>query len=238
MVQKALKLGRLPGYVPNALQDLTVYASGVLPAPPASWPVPAVPYPMDGNDIYGDCVSAGGAHLVAAWDKQFGQTDHVPTSQNVIATYFGLTGGVDSGLVEADFLRHWKTYELFRQTIAGYAPVNVQNFVTQHQAIAYYGGIMYGIQCPQSAQDQAQAGEPWTYVPGSPIVGGHCIVGLGYTLNGILCASWGQVFEVYYNFLIHYLDEAWCILPHQLVEAKKDTLGIDIASLTADLQRV
>lgn len=234
----AYKLGRLAATRPYGLSDLATYAVGKLPAPPASVAVPNVAYPMDGNDQYGDCTMAGVAHLIAAWDAEVAQSDPVPTSTQVVETYFTLTGGADSGLNEANVLATWHRTGLFGAQIAGYAPVRPADIVALHQTIAFYGGAYLGIVCPESAQEQFEAHEPWTYEPSSPVEGGHCIVALGYTSSAVLCATWGGIAEVTYPFLAHYLEEAWAIIPHQFVEAKGGALGIDLASLQADLAAI
>ncbi len=231
------KLGRLPATRPLGLSDLAVYAQGKLPAPPASVAAPNADYPIDGNDQCGDCTMAGAAHLVAAWNAEVDESDPVPSEQEVISTYYSLTGGADSGLNEASVLEGWRRNGLFGRKIAAYAPVNPRNIVDLHQAIAFYGAAYLGIVCPQSAQEQFQAGEPWTYVPGSPIEGGHCIVGVGYTQNGILCATWGGIAEVTYPFLAHFLEEAWAVIPDQFVEAGRGP-ALDLATLRADLDRL
>jgi len=232
------KLGRLDATRPHGLADFAVYGHGRLPMPPPSVSVPPADYPLDGNATYGDCVMAGVAHLIAAWDAAFGRDDPVPSEQEVVDEYFTLTGGQDSGLNEASVLARWHRLGLFGEKIAGYAPIQPNNLVNLHQAIAFYGGAMLGIACPESAQEQFNAGEPWTYDPNSSLEGGHCIVALGYTHTEVLCATWGGIARVTYPFLAHYLDEAWCVLPHQLVEARGDTLGIDLETLAADLPEV
>ena len=231
-------LGRLPAVRPGALSDLAVYAHGKLPAPPSAVPVPKGVYPVDGNDQYGDCTIAGVAHMIQAWDRETGQKDPVPNAAEVEKTYFKLSGGDDTGLVEADVLKHWHREGLFGERIAGYAPVSPRDTLGIHQSVGFYGGAYLGIECPVSAQVQFAHGQPWRYVPGSPVAGGHCIVALGYTQTALLCATWGGVAEVTYGFLAHFLDEAWAILPNQLVEAKKDSLGIDLGTLQADLARL
>jgi hypothetical protein len=194
---------------------------------------------MDGNDQIGDCTIAGVAHLLAAWDAEVHEHDPVPGEQAVMQEYFSLTGGPDSGLNEAEVLKTWHTSGLFGNTIAGYAPVNPKDLLQLHQAIAFYGGCYLGIECPESAQEQAEAGEPWTYVEGSPIVGGHCVAALGYGPNGGLhVASWGKVIVMEAGFMAHYLDEAWVILSEQMVQARRDALGINLEALQADLTRV
>jgi len=232
----SFKYGKLAARQVFGLKPLSVYAEGPLPAAPASVSVPAAAYPIDGNDQFGDCTMAGVAHLDAAWDAEVGVADPVPDDQEVVRTYFELTGGQDTGLNEADVLQTWRTQGLFGRKIAAYAPVDPRSIVELHQSVAFYGGCYLGIQCPQSAQQQFASGQPWTYDPSSPIEGGHCIVALGYTANALLCATWGGIAEVTYPFLAHFLDEAWAIVPNQFVEAKRGPkLALD--ALIADLER-
>lgn len=233
-----MKLGRLPATRPAALSDLSVYAAGKLPTPPPTWEVPVANYPIDGNDQYGDCTIAGVAHMVEGWDAATKEHDPVPSETTIVAEYFKLTGGEDSGLNEADVLKEWHTNGLFGEKIAGYAPVNPRHLLELHQAVAFYGGCYLGIECPKSAQEQFGNGEPWTYV-GSEVEGGHCVAALGYGPHGGLhCATWGGIAVLEASFLAHYLDEAWVILPQQFIEAKKDQLGIDLKTLEADLRKV
>ena len=230
----AFRLGKLPATRLAGVRDLAAYAVGKLPAPPAQVAVPKASYPLDGNSEYGDCVMAGCGHLVAAWDAETGKTDPVPDQDEVVRTYFELTGGPDSGLNEASVLATWRAQGLFGERIAAYAPVSVSDIVSLHQAIAFYGGSMLGIACPQSAQQQFADGQPWTFVPGSPVIGGHCIVALGYDSEAVLCATWGGIARVSYPFLAHFMDEAWAIIPSEFVEAGKGP-SLDLASLRADL---
>jgi hypothetical protein len=234
----AYKLGRLPATRPAALKDLSVYATGPLPAPPRTVEVPKASYPIDGNATYGDCTIAGVAHLLTAWNTESHEHDPVPGEQAIIEEYFKLTGGQDTGLNEAEVLKTWQTEGLFGEKIAGYAPVNPKDLLQLHQSVAFYGGCYLGIECPASAQEQFASGEPWTY-EGSEVEGGHCVVALGYGPNGGLhVATWGGIAVLEASFLAHYLEEAWVILPHQLVEAKGDSLGVDLAALEADLAKV
>ncbi|MGB6771172.1 MAG: hypothetical protein WBF51_04125 [Candidatus Dormiibacterota bacterium] len=234
MASGPFKLGRLPATRPYGLSDLSVYAAGKLPDPPTEVAVPKAVYPIDGNDQYGDCTMAGVAHLIAAWNAEVSVNEAVPDSQEVVEEYFRLSGGQDTGLNEANVLQTWHREGLFGHKLDAYAPVNVKDLVELHQAVAFYGGCYLGIECPQSAQEQFQAGEPWTFVPGSPIEGGHCIVALGYTPEGLLCATWGGIALVTFAFLAHFLEEAWAIVAPQFVAAGKGP-SLDLKQLKADL---
>jgi hypothetical protein len=230
------KLGKLPATRLAGVGMLGDYVTGKLPAPPASVAVPNTAYPIDGNDQYGDCTIAGVAHLIAAWDVEVNEPDRVPDQQTVISTYEQLTGGADTGLNENNVLSYWRSTGLFGEKIDAYAPVATKDIVGLHQAVAFYGGAYLGIACPESAQEQFQAKQPWTYVPGSPVEGGHCIVALGYTATAMLCATWGGIAEVTYPFLAHFMDEAWAVISHQFVEAKRGP-ELDLSTLEADLDQ-
>ena len=232
------KLGKLAATKPFGLRDLAVYANGPLPEPPASVDYySGLSLPIDGNDTYGDCVAAGMAHCVAVWDAEVGENLHVPDQNEVVETYFTLSGGIDSGLNESVVLNTWTKNELMGHTIAAYAPVNVNSVESLHQAIAFWGAAMFGIQCPDSAQQQFAQGVPWTVVPGAQVEGGHCIVGVGYDAEYVYCATWGSVVKVSWGFLNKYLDEAWAVIPDAFVDAGKGPL-LDLATLKADIARV
>lgn len=233
------KTGRLPAVRPAAVADLAVYAKGRIPRPPASVSVPAVPYPIDRNDIEGDCTIAGVDHLLRGWNAQYPLEQVVPPSEEEIGrTYRTLSGGEDTGLVEASVLRTWMLDGLFGTKIAGYAPIDPRNLLTIHQSIAFYGGAYLGILCPRSAQLQFAKGEPWTYC-GEETRDGHCVVALGYDRHGdLIVATWGGLATLTAGFLAHYLEEAWCVLGPQVVAAKEDTLGLDLDALKADLARI
>lgn len=238
-----LALGKLPATRLAGVGTLGLYSTGKLPAPPPSVAVPGDVslYPMDGNDEWGDCTIAGVAHLLAAWDTLVDSTKiPVPTSAKVVALYEKLTGSKTApgpGLNEATLLSQWRSKGLFGNKIDAYVPVDYKNIVELQQAIAFYGAAYLGIACPESAQQQFQENQPWTYVPGSPVEGGHCIVALGYTQTAVLCATWGGIAEVTYPFLSHFLDEAYAIISEEYVEAKKTPM-LDLAVLQQDLDNL
>ena len=236
---RKFQYGALPPRIPFGLSTLGTYAIGKLPQPPASVDAPSgVTWGMDDNDRLGCCTIAGVDHLIAAWNAELNETDPRPTDAEIQSTYFSITGGQDTGCVEADVLKLWQTKGLFGNKIAAYAPVHPQNIIELHQAIAFYGGAYLGIACPASAQEQFQAGQPWTYVPGSPIEGGHCIDAVGFTSTSLICVTWGALVEVTYGFMAHFASEAWAVVSQELVEKGSDNFNLDLKTLQADLARV
>ena len=230
-----MKLGALAPQRPYGLSTLSVYAQGKIPTPPPTVAVPGVSdWQMFLNDTYGDCTVAGAAHAVLAWNAEVNESDHVPTDPEVKSTYFDLTGGADSGCVEANVLQTWHRDGLFGHKIAGYAPVETHDLTGIHQSVAFYGGAYLGVALPMSAQEQFANDQTWTVVPGSPIEGGHCVLIVGYDQSAVQIVTWGKVVNVSYPWLNHYLTECWAILPNQFVEAGHGP-SLDIATLQADL---
>jgi hypothetical protein len=235
----SLKLGKLTAYRPPGLRDLVGYAKTPLPSVPDKVSIPKTTYAMDGNDQVGDCTLAGACHVIVAANAQVAMSDPVPADTEVIDQYYAITGGQDTGCVEADVLKLWHTKGLFGgNKIAGYAPVNPRDVTAIKQAIAFYGAAYIGVALPQSAQQQFGAGQPWTVVPGSPILGGHCIVLVGYDTTYVQAVTWGAVVNVTWEWLGKYCDEAWAILTREIVEAGYDALHIDLTELRADLASV
>jgi hypothetical protein len=235
-------MGKLAPQFPVALKELSAYTPKPLPQPPTSvdWAKNVATWPMDGNDVYGDCTMAAAAHMIQSWNAQTNEQLPVPRDQQVIAQYMKLTGGQDTGLVESQVLKQWLGSGLWGNKIIGYAPVNVHSLDSLKQAIAYFGGVYVGIQVPHNAEDQFRSGEPWTLVSGwqqQPIIGGHAVPLLGYDDQYMYAVTWGAVQPMGWDWWSTYGDEAWVLLSEEYERAGKVN-GIDVAALQADLAQV
>jgi len=242
MARTVGKFGKLAPRFPAGLKELTAYTVGTLPPPPPSVDyATAVPsFPMDDNEQYGDCTIAAAAHCLQSWNAESKVDDPVPTDQEVVSTYLQLTGGKDTGLVEADVLKTWQQTGLWSNKIVGYAPVNVHDLVTIRQAVDLFGAVYVGIQVPANAQRQFADGEPWTLVPGwksQPIEGGHAVPFLGYDATWCYAVTWGAVQRVAWDWWESYGDEAWAILPQEFAQVGTVN-GIDVSALQADLEKL
>jgi hypothetical protein len=242
-----LKLGKGDAVRPVGLLDLKAYTPTGFPAAPPTFgdlaSLQAVAWGMDGNDTLGDCTIAGADHLIANGNALEGTNDPRPTLADLEAQYKVLSPN-DTGCVEANVLQVWRTSGLFSgiaNKIGLYAPVNHRDQDEICQVVAFTGGIYLGINCPDSAQQQfsqqSQSGQlvPWTVVPGAQIEGGHCIVGVGYTAEGLYCVTWGAVVLVTWAFMTQYCDEGWALLSEELAEKGSDQFGLNVTQLQSDL---
>lgn len=233
-----LALGKLDPQFPHQVAYFTDYIRQKPPAPRDKVGAPAISnWGMLGNDANGDCVMAGSAHGIMTYNALVGTSDPVPDEQAVLELYYQLTGGADTGLVIAQALKEWQQKGFWSNKIAGYAPTRLRSVPELQLAIDLFGLAKLGIQCPESAQEQFAAGQPWTYVKGSPVEGGHDVEAVGYDATYVYVVTWGELHPVAYSFLAHYQDEAWAIISQEYVEAGRGPT-LDLDALRRDLPQL
>ena len=229
------KLGKAPAAHTDLAMLPTYFEGGVLPAAPArcEWAA-KVSYPMALNGTYGDCVVAGHIHLSQAVAAENGGTYVVPADPVIQQEYFSLTGGADTGLVESTFLSTARNSPILGSQVDVFCPFDFTNVDHVKSAIYVFGGVFLGVSLPQSAEDQFPGG--WTVVSGSPIVGGHCVVGIGFDVAGIYLITWGSVIHATWEWFLKYVDEAYAIIYTEQVQKDRGPLEqLDIARLRADI---
>lgn len=236
----ACKFGRLPALIPAALRGLGYYSAGPLPKAPASVTVPAVAdWGVLGNDVYGDCGVAGAVHGFMAAAADTGERETFPTDRETVEYYLTYTDGQDSGVVLSDFLAYVHRNGFDGHKVRAYAPVAVHDVPVLQFAVNAFDFAYTGITVTQAMMDAFGAGEPWTLdtVQGDPI-GGHCIPVVGYDSAWLYAVTWGKVQPIAYSAWHHMSDEAWAVLTGELVTAKGDGHGLNLAALEADLSRL
>ncbi len=225
---------------PQRLADLATYARQPLPAPPQIVEAPRLAYPMDGNDKMGDCTIAAAQHADQVWAHLEEFAYEPPAESEVEQTYLSLTGGQDTGLVEATVLQTWQTAGLFGRKIAAYAPVAPKHVMTVKQTVALFGLAYPGVLIPAVAQEQFADGQPWEITGGwgdHQIEGGHAIPIVGYNATGPVFISWGKLQQATWRWWLVYAEECWAVLGAEIAEAGQ-LHGIDLAQLQADLAKL
>lgn len=218
-----------------------------LPPPPdtANWYAEVGQWPMFLNDRFGDCTCAGAFHAhqelsCYAGDPQIG------TDDEVLDAYRSVCPGFDPDDPKTDvgalvlgpsgMMARWRN-EGF--TIAGqlnkvgpYLQITRPNPVEWKQAIYYFGGLLAGINVPNSLFSEGDPPYLWSTVSGG-FEGGHEIwingyttVRSGYTTYDIV--SWGQMYRVTEDFLQKTIEEAVVLIDPVAINAK----GVDAAGRT------
>lgn len=244
-----LKFGKKPVVYDRRDLQFMRYRTGVLPAHPAQFGhenlIGADAWGMLGNDTVGDCVFAGSDHETMLWTTEAGDSAMF-TPENAIADYSAVTGydpndpSTDKGTDVRQALQYRQQTGLIdasgnRHKIGAYLALEPGNFDSLLETMYLFSAVGIGIEVPQSAMDQFNAGQPWSVVHGSQeMVGGH-YAPLVAERGNLICVTWGRLQQMTLQFYMKYCDEAWAILSPEMLKEGVSLEGFDLAQLKADL---
>jgi hypothetical protein len=243
-----MKLGKLPATYDRRDLRLEHYLTK-LPARPKTFGhdkfVGADAWGMLGNDNYGDCVLAGAAHETMLWTATRGGGGARFDDKSVLADYSAITGfdprrpDTDRGTdmrAAANYRRKTGVRDATgtRHKIGAYVALEPGNWDHLLTALYLFGAVGVGIQFPESAMDQFNAGKPWTVVPGAQIEGGH-YVPLVARRGTLRLVTWGREIGMSQGFYLKYCDEAVVYLSEEMLTNGRSPEGFDLAALKADL---
>jgi hypothetical protein len=245
-VRKAGKLGRLAPHSREThprlmLEDYADFSK--LPKTPSlvDRASKVTSWPMYLNDSLGDCTCAAVGHAIQGFTAYASSEVTIP--QNAVLGLYEAVGGyvpgdpsTDQGCNEQDILEYWSKTGVAGHKISAFAEIaDCTNVAKLRQALYLFGTVYLGINCPASAQEQFSKGEPWTYVRGSEIEGGHAIVLQEAKGSDMSIVTWGALQGMQPSFAEHYIEEAWVIItPDWIAKNGNDVDGFNLASLQAD----
>ena len=241
------KLGKLAPRLDSRTLKFKTYLTKLPPIPAAiDWTGKVKTWPMFLNDSIGICTIAGGAHLEMGWSSYAAPNEAIPTDQQVLAAYSAITGytpsdpSTDTGADLLTVLNYWRKQKIAGHGIKYYAQIALNSQEQLQASIALMGGAYIGVNLPQSAEDAFQAGQPWTDTTDKNILGGHCIVLVGYDPTYVTAVTWGATVKISYAWLNTYMDEAYAIISPQWVEAGgvNTPTGLNLTQLEADLAAI
>ena len=223
------------GVPPTVSED---YVSAVTAQSPGGWG-------MLGNDLYGDCVEADDGHYLMLRTANAG-TIVAPTTAQVLALYSAETGfnpndpSSDQGTDEGSDCQFMCTTGLLGHKANATGFVNPQNISHLKWCIQLFGGCKFGVNFPQSAMDQFNAGQPWTAVQNDGgIIGGHDVLGVKYDGTWFYVITWGQVQQVAPAWILKYAEEAHVLLFADWIEDNGTApSGFNLDALIAALQQI
>lgn len=208
---------------------------------------PNFSFPMDGNDLVGDCVVAGWDHFrqtvtgLLNTQKNFTQ-DQIWAfykTQNPLfdpnSTTHGPGSPYDGGMSVQLFLEYLAT----NKYILGFAKIDHTN-ESQMRAAIYLGlGIVTGVQLDKIQMQQYETGT-WENIPGAEPDGGHCIPLIGYrmTPDESSCVTWGKIIQCTQNFITKQMDEAWFVLMQEHVDHPSFRNHFDLEGFAAAVSQI
>jgi hypothetical protein len=167
-----------------------------------------------------------------------------PTANQVVTQYsvsqgctpaqlFADPNTYDNGEDITNSLTGWAKNPQYGVKLPFTAPVSAGNQDDLKNGIYLGGGLLVGIQLPQSAEDQFP--NEWTWQPSSPNLGGHCVWLTGYTDEYVALVTWGALIRATWQFILETIDEAHALVLPQAVAAGKSPTGLQIAKWESDL---
>jgi hypothetical protein len=241
-----LKLGKHPPKFNRKTLTLADYTGEELAPAPAKtyWEYKVKSYPVMLNNQLGCCVFSAGGHLVQEFTAHTG-AEVTPTDDQILAAYEAVGGYIegnestDNGAAITDFLAYWLNQGFAGQPkLSGWAAIDQTDLDKVKQAVFLFGALDIGVNLPNSAIDQFNAGQPWDVVADdNGIAGGHCIPIMGYGKNGFTIVTWGKTHQMTNAFFLKYCDESYSLISPQWLSAVsgKTPSGLDLATLQTDL---
>ena len=229
-------LGRLPAKRDHRVPRLSVLAPS-LPTAPARctfYVAKVTRWILGDNDRIGDCTCVAPANVILALTTLAGCPKRL-LDDNIVAFYSGVSGYMpsdpnsDQGAMIEDVLAAWHARGIDDDKLDGYATIEPGDHERVMQAIALLGPVDLGVNLP-SGWLQSPVWDVSTATGG--IAGGHCVVAVGYTEQGPLIVSWGQLFTMTWAGWDACVEEAHALLSRDaLTQAGRDFGGIDWTAL-------
>lgn len=245
------KLGKKPASHDRRDLQLASFTYAKLPAAPVGFGLytrfPKDGWGMLGNDQYGDCEWAEADHCVMGLNA-LASKQVAFTPSNTLSDYADCTGfkaddpstdqGTDmhqsmayrrkTGVVDSHGVRH---------KIGAYLSLEPGNWNQMLEALYAFRVVSIGIEFPEYAMDQFNAGRAWSVHSGSPQpTEGHaiCVVGRPKTYD-IYVVTWGQLQLMTKGFYAKYCDEAYAFISEEDLVEGKSPEGYDLSELTTIL---
>jgi hypothetical protein len=250
--------GRRPPKNAPALR-LARFLSAAIPAypPDADYLAKLNPWQLLGNDVAGDCNAVTWANMRRLVTATL-TTEYYPSQAQVWQFYQTQNPGFDPndstgitgpGSPEDQGMDVQTGLEYLHSAggpdgvkAVAFAKVDHTNMDQVKAALAIFGGLWLGVQVLAANEQQFSQQSAWTDAPGSRIVGGHAILGGGYTIDDVKFITWAAETEFTPSFWngtaggAPLVEEAWVVIWPEHLGTAEFQQGVDRAQLAADYQ--
>lgn len=254
-LNRHVKMGRKRPVAKCPRLHLKNYLVKDVPPPPASVDYSAKGQPVLSNvylnDQYGDCVIAGGYHVVGLETGNATGTPWAATNAQLVHDYSAIGGfdpnnpqATDNGCDEQTALNYWTQSGFQNGTkLVGWMAVDATNQTEVMQAMYLFENLFFGIELPDAWVNPFPSGNGFTWDDGPPDPNnGHCVMGVGYNAAGVQIDTWGLIGTMTWKAIAHLcasgIGELYVMLtPDQLAAGQeKAPNGMAWADLMADFQ--
>jgi hypothetical protein len=254
-LNKHVKLGRKRPVAKCPRLHLKNYLVKDVPPPPAtvdySGPAMSALSLVYLNDQLGDCVIAGGYHVVGLTTGNANPgSPWIATDAQITADYSAIGGYVpgdpntDQGCDEQTALNYWTQTGFADGTkLVGWMAVDATNMTECMQAMFLFENLYFGVELPDAWINPFPSSAGFTWDDGTPDPNnGHCYMGVGYNAAGVQIDTWGLIGTMTWKAIAHLcsqgVGELYVMLtPDMLAKGQaKAPNGMAWADLLADFQ--
>jgi hypothetical protein len=198
------------------------------------------------NENLGDCTCAAVGHAIQVWSFNAAGAMVTPTDKQIEVLY-ERTGGyvpgdpnTDQGAIEQVVLQYWLQNPVDKNKLAAFIEIEPTSDEHMRQAIYECGAVYIGLNVPSYLQNLENAGDTWDVCShaDNTIVGGHCVIAVGYDPEGnLIIISWGMRFKMTPAFVTQFVDEAYALADREWIKRTgKSPGGLTLAELEALMQ--
>jgi hypothetical protein len=193
---------------------------------------------MMGNDQFGDCTVAASAHMVQSWSIYADYPMRTIPDQAILDAYHVLSPN-DQGAYMLDVLNYWRKQGIGDDYVEAFVETAPASVTQAQLAIQYFGSLYIGMGLPD-----VNTFGPWDVKkPTWPInpSNGHCVCLLGYdnATEMFKVATWGEVWNMSFDWFKKYVDESYAVLNDLSLNATGlSPEGFDLKALTNDLSHL
>ncbi len=168
-------------------------------------------FPTLGNvGPYGDCAVVADSNIVRV-DHLEGRIAHVPrmTTNEALSEWSALNGGTGEGLTDSQLLHAWAgPAGLLGTRIRGWSDLDPQDLIAMKRAIVASGALYATVVLPGNLTFSTTL-DP--VISSSSQVSGHSLAVFGWTPEGFLVVTWGEVAVVPYSWWTQYSATAYAV---------------------------
>ena len=149
-------------------------------------------FPIDGNNVYGDCMYAAACHADNTFTGNTG-AESLFNSNTIIQDYLQLSGG-DNGLNEGQIVGAWQSGLANNPSanILGVLNLDPNNAATMQAAIYFFGGVFFMLAVPDVWHNSFSTGSVWDAPATADPSNGHGVWWNGVATNGnYKLQTWG-----------------------------------------------
>lgn len=194
---------------------------------------------MMGNDKYGDCTVAAAGHQIQSWTIYTGAAMNTIPDQEIMAAY-NVLSPTDNGAYMLDVLNYWRKTGIGGDQIEAFVETSTADLTQCKLAIQCFGSHYIGMALPDiNTQGPWDVVSPtWKPNPNN----GHCVALIGYndTTKMFKVATWGEVWDMSYDWFQKYVDESYAILNDiEIIKLSgRSPEGFDWTTLQNDLNHI